>query len=103
MLFKIVRGMVPAINADKVFTPHRNERQIRSKNYQDCQTSNFVDRYNLTISQCYKGPQSKKREQFRNSFFVKTVTDWNSLSDDHIRAETVNSLRTAVHSYVTSQ
>ena len=67
MLFKIVRGMVPAINADNVFTPRRNKRQIRSKNYQDCQPSNFVDRYNLNNSPCYKVPHSKT-EQFRNYF-----------------------------------
>ena len=32
MLYKIVRGMVPAINADEVFIQIRNKRQIRAKN-----------------------------------------------------------------------
>ena len=31
MLYKTVRGMVPAINADEVFIPIRNKRQIRAK------------------------------------------------------------------------
>ena len=35
MLFKIIRGTVPAINTDEVFTPHRNK---------DSQIFNFVDR-----------------------------------------------------------
>lgn len=102
MLSKIVRGMVLAINVDEFFIPHRNKRHIKPKHYQDSQSSNFVARYILNNSQCYKVPQSNT-EQFRNSFFVKTVSDWNSLTDDHICAETVNSFKTAVPSYVTLQ
>ena len=103
MLYKIVRGMVPAINADEVFIPIRNKRQIRAKKkHQDYYTSNFVNKYTQNNSECYKVPESNT-DQFRNSFFVKTTSDWNCLSDDHIRAETVNSFKTAVHSYVTSQ
>ena len=102
MLYKIVRGMVPAINADEVFIPIRNKRQIRAKKHQDYYTSNFVNKYTQNNSECYKVPESNT-DQFRNSFFVKTTSDWNRLSDDHIRAETVNSFKTAVHSYVTSQ
>ena len=36
MLYKIVRGMVPAINADKVLTPIWNKRQVKAKTHQDC-------------------------------------------------------------------
>ena len=58
MLFKIVRGMVQAINADKVFTLIRNKRFIKSRNYQDCQTSSIVAKYTLNNSECYKNPPS---------------------------------------------
>ena len=72
------------------------------KKHKDYYTSNFVNKYTQNNSECYKVPESNT-DQFRNSFFVKTTSDWNCLSDDHIRAETVNSFKTAVHSYVTSQ
>ena len=102
MLNKIVRGMVPAINVDEVLIPIRNKRQIKAKTHQDCYTSNFVDRYTLNNSECFKVPPSNT-EQFKNSYFVKSVSDWNCLPDIHIRAETVNSFKTAVHTYVTCQ
>ena len=96
-LYKIVRGMVPAINAVEVFVPIRSKRQSRAKKkkkkkkkqkHQDCYTSNFVNRYIQNNSECYKVPESKT-DQFR--IFLKTTSDWNCFSDDHIRAETVNS------------
>ena len=86
MLYKIIRGMVPEINADEVFIPIRNKRQIRAKTHQDCYSTNFVNRYALNNSECYKVPASKT-DQFKNSFFVKTTSDWNSLSDINIRAD----------------
>ena len=101
-LYKIVRDMVPAINADEVFIPIRNKRQIRAKTHQDCYSTNFVNIYNLNNSDCYKVPASKT-DQFKNSFFVQTTSDWNSLLDIHTRAEIVNSFKTDVHTYVTSQ
>ena len=42
MMYKIVRGMVPAINADEVFIPIRNKRQIKPKSHQDCCSTNII-------------------------------------------------------------
>ena len=36
-------------------------------------------------------------EQFRNSFFIRTIREWNQLEECQIRAVTVNIFRTAVH------
>ena len=99
MMYKIVRGMVPAINADEVFIPIRNKRQIKPKSHQDCYSSNIISKYALNNSECYKVPASNT-DQHKNSYFVKTTSDWNCLSDTHIRAETINSFKTAVHTYV---
>ena len=102
MMYKIVRGMVPAINADEVFIPIRNIRQIKSKSHQDCYSSNIISKYALIIRSAIKY-QRQTQINIKNSYFVKTTSDWNCLSDTHIRAETVNSFKTAVHTYVTSQ
>ena len=45
MMYKIVRGMVPAINADEVFIPIRNKRQIKTKSHQDCYSTNIISKY----------------------------------------------------------
>ena len=101
-MYKIVRGMVPAINTDEVFIPIRNKRQIKPKSHQDCYSSNIISKYALNNLECYKVPASNTG-QHENSYFVKTTSDWNCLSDTHICPETVNSFKTAVHTYVTSQ
>ena len=101
MMYKIVRGMVPAINADEVFIPISYKRQIKPKSHQDCYSSNIISKYDLNKSQCYKVPASNT-DQHKN-YLVKTTIDWNCLLDTHIRAETINSFKTAVHTYVTSQ
>ena len=41
MMYKNVRGMVPAINVDEVFIPIRNKRQIKPKSHQDCYSTNI--------------------------------------------------------------
>ena len=96
MLYKIVRGMVPAINTDEVLIPIRNKRQIKAKTHQDCYTSNFMDREILNNSDVLK-------YHCQTHYFVKSVSDWNCLPDIHICAETVSSFKTAVHTYVTCQ
>ena len=55
MMYKILRGMVPAINAGEVFIPIRNKRQIKPKSHQDCYSSNIFSKYALNNSECYKG------------------------------------------------
>ena len=45
----------------------------------------------------YKEKWKVHTEQYKNSFFVRTVSEWNQLEESHIRAETVNSFREAVH------
>lgn len=95
MMYKIVRGMVPALKADEVFFPIRNKRKIFNKTYTDFNTTNFVNKYVTVNSECYKVPEAKS-EVYINSFFVKTVSDWNKLSDSIICAETLDSFKVAV-------
>ena len=90
--------MVPAINADEVFIPIWNKRQIKPKAHQDYYSSSInISKYTLNNSECYKVPASNRQINIKNSYFVKTTSDWNCLSDTHIRTETVNSFKTAVH------
>ena len=96
MLYKVVRGMVPAINADEFLIPIRNKRHIKPRVQSDFHTTNIVKKFSTNHSECFKIPDSHT-EQYKNSFFVRTVSEWNQLEESHIRAETVNSFREAVH------
>ena len=42
-------------------------------------------------------PPQCKTEIHKNSFFPRTIIDWNHLDDNIVRAETVDSFRKAVH------
>ena len=41
MLYRVVRGMVPAINADEFLVPLRNKRNIKPRLCPDFQTTNY--------------------------------------------------------------
>ena len=69
MLYKVVRGMVPAINADEFLIPIRNKRNIKPRVQSDFQTTNIVEKFSTNHSECFKIPDSHT-EQYRNSFFV---------------------------------
>ena len=86
MLYKVVRGMVPAFNADEFLIPLRNKRNIKPRLCSDIQITNFVQRYSVNHTECFKIPESKS-DQFKNSFFVRTVSDWNQLEECQIRAD----------------
>ena len=96
MLYKVVRGMVPAINADEFLIPIRNKRHIKPLVQSDFHATNIVEKFSTNHSECFKIPDSHM-EQYKNSFFIRTVSEWNQLEESHIRAETVNSFREAVH------
>ena len=95
MLYKVVRDTVPAINADEFLIPLRNKRNIKPRIQTDFQTTNFVQSYSVNHTECFKIPDSQT-DQFKNSF-IRTISEWNQLEECQIRAETVNSFRTAVH------
>ena len=40
--------------------------------------------------------KKRKTDNYRNSFFAKTVLDWNKLCDSVVNAKTVDTFKTAV-------
>ena len=77
MLYKTVQGMVPAINADEFLIPIRNKRHIKPRVQSDFHTTNIVEKFSTNHSECFKIPDSHT-EQYKNLFFVRTVsgTNW---------------------------
>ena len=90
--FKVVEGLVPALQTHDYLTPFRGKRQIKSKQFKDCDTHNIIYRQVTNNSRCFKSVQCKS-ELFKNSFFPKTIIDWNHLEEKVVRAETVKGFR----------
>ena len=92
LLFKVIEGMGPAIPADTYLTPHSNKRQIRAKTFTDCVSKNIVKNYETVNNRCFKVPVAIT-DTYRNSFFVKTVIEWNQLDDNTTSAPSLESFK----------
>ena len=95
--FKMVEGLVPAMQSHDFFTPVRGKRLIKSKQYTDCVTSNIIDKQSTNNSKCCFKTVQCKTEIHKNSFFPRTIIDWNHFDDNIVHAETVDSFMKAVH------
>ena len=87
---------MPAMQSHDFLTPIRGKRQIKSKQNTDCVTSNIIDKQSTNNSKCYKIIQCNS-ETYKNSFFPRTIIDWNHLDDNFVHADTVEGFRKAVH------
>ena len=92
LMYKVVERHVPAINPDHYIQPQRQRRAIRATRFTDYQHKNIVENYSTNNSKCFKRIPAKT-EKFKNSFFVRTVYDWNKLDDSVINTDSVNNFR----------
>ena len=92
LLYKVVKGCVPAINIEHYLKPLRKKRNIRAKHHEDFIQQNIVENQINNNSQCYQ-PIYANTVNYRNSFFVRTVPDWNKLPDSVIKLETTDSFK----------
>ena len=91
-LYKIAKGLVPAIPRDSYLVRQKVKRQIRAKTFSGCDTKNFVTKYQNLNSNCFVIPDATE-SAYANSFFPKTICDWNQLSDNIVSAPTVSAFR----------
>ena len=90
--FKVVRGLVPAIPAGNFLQPIENKRQIHPKRFSDFTTTNIVENLARNHKQCYENI-SASTTVFKNSFFPRTIINWNNLEDSTVNAPSVDSFR----------
>ena len=89
-MFRIVNGSVPAIPPDKYFCSQRpDKRRVKPKLFIDYMTVNIVERHQNNNSRCFVVPAAHT-DQLRNSYFVKTIVQWNTLSEPEVRAGIIN-------------
>ena len=87
--------MVPAIDPSELLTESKQKRKIKPKRFEDCVTVNIVTNSVKNNTKALEVPTSNT-EQFRHSFFVRSIIDWNHLEEQTVHAKTVENFKTAL-------
>ena len=93
-LFKIAEGMIPSLPPDKHLIPTKNKRNIIPKKFSDCETHNIVDQYVTNNSRSFQIPSNNGSVVYKNSFFLKTIPEWNGLANNIVVAESLEAFKT---------
>ncbi|KAH3820013.1 hypothetical protein DPMN_121757 [Dreissena polymorpha] len=98
--YKVVEGLVPALPSSDYLTPVRtSKRKVTPKSFQNYNSDNIIKKYSTNNSKCFV-PIQCKTSQFNNSFFLKTIIQWNKLKDSVVCAKTVDSFRSTVLQWI---
>jgi hypothetical protein len=95
MFYKVVEGLVPAIAPEDYLKEIRNKRKRKAKQYEGYETSNIIDRQTVNNSRPSELIQFKTDTR-KNSFFSKTIVDWNHLEDSVVCAKTAEGFNSAL-------
>ena len=91
-MFKVVEGLVPAMPPESFITFNKPGRRIRSRRDPNFQTRNPIDNYIRNNSRSIKIRDSRT-DQHRNSFFIRTASDWNQLPDLVVQSKSTESFK----------
>ena len=92
-MFKVVEGLVPAMPPDQFFTKNTNrKRQIKAKKFDGCISRNIVEKSVTNNSKPYVIPKNST-EQYKQSYFVKTVSEWNHLDNAIVTSSSVEAFK----------
>jgi hypothetical protein len=95
MFYKVVEGLVPAIAPEDYLKEIRNKRKRKAKQYEGYETSNIIDRQTVNNSRPSELIQFKTDTR-KNSFFSKTIVDWNHLEDSVVCTKTAEGFNSAL-------
>ena len=93
-MYKISRGLVPAIPPTEYLTPIRHKRKIKTKTFENCESKNFVEKHQQLNDNCFTTINSRS-SVYANSFFPRTISDWNQL--DNTSHPTFDSFKKSIH------
>ena len=83
--------------SDTYLTPVTNKRKVRATRFVDFEASNIVNTTNNSTCKCF-AVQHCKTTVRRHSLFIRTIPEWNSLSEQQVTANTVESFRASFQS-----
>ena len=94
--YKVAEGLVPAISPCDFITPQKPGRHIRSTRDNSMYLSqNLVENYTRNNDRCYCVPDSHT-DQYRHSYFPKTIVEWNHLDNTIVHQKSVDSFKSAL-------
>lgn len=96
-LFKVVEGLVPAIDINDYLRKQRPKRTIRAKRFENFVTKNIVENSVNNNSKCFD-QITASTEIYKQSFFPRTVLEWNRLPDSIVCAESVEGFKSLLTS-----
>jgi hypothetical protein len=91
----VVEGLVSAINPSEFLVKGKPKWKIKPKRFDIFESANIV---NNSVKNNSKALETTvcNTEQYKNSFFVKSVIHWNKLDEEIVHAKTVESFKTAL-------
>jgi len=95
LFYKVANGSLPGLPTADYLTPTRNKRKIKAKRFDDCVTKNIVDHHENRHSRCFQVPRAQS-DVYKNSFFVKTTSEWNSLEEEQVNCSTLDSFKASL-------
>ena len=96
--FMVVEGLVPAMQPHDFLTPMILSGENAMLNLNNIQTVSLVTSLTNNLQTIVNVLRlSSATETYKNSFFPRTIIDWNHLDDNFVRADTVDGFRKAVH------
>ena len=100
--YKLVEGLVPAMPYQNFLTSSKPGRLVKAKKNSDFISKNPVSNFVRNNDRTFNIPHYKS-EQYKNSFFVKTCIEWNSLDNSVVNIKSVNSFRTTIEKQLNQQ
>ena len=95
--FKMSNDQIPAINRRQFLDEVRNKRKICAKSYENFYTNNHVNKSIRNNTRCYKQIFGNS-DQYRNSFFPRSIPQWNSLAESTVQAKDLDEFKTKISS-----
>ncbi len=101
-LYRVVEGLVPAIPPTELLTPNKPGRLIKPTTTSDHHTTNTINNHirnnnrSFTVSRC-------RTDQYKHSFFISTIIDWNHLDEETITAPSVEQFKQKIQQHQWSQ
>ena len=73
---------MPALKPEEYLIPKRRKRAVKAKKFEDYVSTNIIENQVTNHTRCFD-PQISATDttEYRNSFFVKTIVDWNHLEE----------------------
>ncbi|KAL8614093.1 hypothetical protein ACOMHN_026310 [Nucella lapillus] len=90
--YKVVEGLVPAIPSADILTPSKTGRHIIPRDFKDYASSSAISDHIRNNSRSFQVSRCQT-DQFRNSYFVNTVREWNHLDEATVTTSSVESFK----------